>query len=131
MAAAASMIPLFTIPPGCRSRTTPLCRLHYRGDVSFKVMKEPAHLALHCRSWRAALARSGHAEHRQSRAVRCIAGAAPAVPGRLVAERGGGRMRALDQTGREVGRGRSDERRVGNECVRTWRYRGSPYHYTK
>src|SRR3546814_15815624 len=68
-------------------------------------MKEPAHLALHCRSWRAALARSGHAEHRQSRAVRCIAGAAPAVPWRLVAERDGGRMRALEQTGREVGRG--------------------------
>src|SRR3546814_3679147 len=68
-------------------------------------MKEPAHLALHCWSWRAGLARSGHAEHRQSRAAGYVAGAAPTVPGRLVAERGGGRMRALEQTGREVGRG--------------------------
>src|SRR3546814_8740835 len=64
-------------------------------------MKDPAHLALHCRSWRAALARSGHAEHLQSRAVRCIAGAAPAVPGRLAAERDGGRMRALEQRSEE------------------------------
>src|SRR3546814_4304304 len=68
-------------------------------------MKEPAHLALHCWSWRAGLARSGHAEHRQSRAAGYVAGAAPTVPGRLVAERDGGRMRALEQTGREVGRG--------------------------
>src|SRR3546814_15969287 len=109
MAAAAAMIPLFTIPPGGRSRTTPRCRLHYRGDVSFKVMKDPALLALHCRSWRAALARSGHAEHRQSRADRWIAGAAPAAPGRLVAERDGGRLRAREQTGREAGRGNTSQ----------------------
>src|SRR3546814_6948371 len=75
------------------------------GNVSFKAMKEPAHLALHCWSWRAGLARSGHAEHRQSRAAGYVAGAAPTVPGRLVAERDGGRMSALEQTGREVGRG--------------------------
>src|SRR3546814_17776646 len=112
MAAAAAMIPLFTIPPGGRSRTTPRCRLHYRGNVSFKAMKEPAHLALHCWSWRAGLARSGHAEHRQSRAAGYVAGAAPTVPGRLVAERDGGR--------------RSEERRVGNEWVRTCRSRWSP-----
>src|SRR3546814_4810334 len=92
------MIPLFTIPPGGRSRTTPRCRLHYRGNVSFKAMKEPAHLALHCWSWRAGLARSGHAEHRQSRAAGYVAGAAPTVPGRLVAERDGGRMRALERS---------------------------------
>src|SRR3546814_7120149 len=84
VAAAAAMIPLFTIPPGGRSRTTPRCRLHYRGNVSFKAMKEPAHLALHCWSWRAGLARSGHAEHRQSRAAGYVAGAAPTVPGRQI-----------------------------------------------
>src|SRR3546814_7654511 len=87
MAAAAAMIPLFTIPPGGRSRTTPRCRLHYRGNVSFKAMKEPAHLALHCWSWRAGLARSGHAEHLQSRAAGYVAGSEPTVPGLLVAER--------------------------------------------
>src|SRR3546814_19818546 len=29
------------------------------------------------------------------------------------------------------GRGRSEERRVGKECVSTCRYRWSPYHYNK
>src|SRR3546814_20312093 len=92
-----------------------------------------------------------------------VAGAAPAMPGRLVAERNGRRMGPLEQTGREVGRGnaslakglaprlatkqghdrgidfaspffsiitmsRSEERRVGKECVRTCRSRWSPYH---
>src|SRR3546814_992454 len=56
-------------------------------------------------SWRAGLARSGHAEHRQPRAAGYVAGAAPAMPGRLVAERNGRRMGPLEQTGREVGRG--------------------------
>src|SRR3546814_19847533 len=56
-------------------------------------------------SWRAGLARSGHAEHRQPRAAGYVAGAAPAMPGRLVAERNGRRMGTLEQTGREVGRG--------------------------
>src|SRR3546814_11605367 len=34
-----------------------------------------------------------------------VAGAAPAMPGRLVAERNGRRMGPLEQTGRAVGRG--------------------------
>src|SRR3546814_20136437 len=96
---------LFTIHPVSRSQSTPRCRLHYRLNVSFNAVKYHAHLALHCWSWRAVMARSGHAEHRQSRAAGYVAGAAPTVPGRLVAERDGGRMRALEQTGREVGRG--------------------------
>src|SRR3546814_11131310 len=107
MAAAAAMIPLFTIPPGGRSRTTPRCRLHYRGNVSFKAMKEPAHRAFHCWSWRAGLARSGHEAHRQSREAGYVAGAAPTVTGRMVEERDGGRMSALDKTGNEGVRGTS------------------------
>src|SRR3546814_4825083 len=31
----------------------------------------------------------------------------------------------------QVGAGRSEERRVGKECVSTFRSRGSPYHYKK
>src|SRR3546814_17171611 len=33
--------------------------------------------------------------------------------------------------GRRIGGKRSEERRVGKECVRTFRSRGSPYHYKK
>src|SRR3546814_15587735 len=41
------------------------------------------------------------------------------------------------KSGRRIGylladdRQRSEERRVGKECVSTWRSRWSPYHYTK
>src|SRR3546814_18678028 len=36
--------------------------------------------------------------------------------------------RYLVEHGRHVEAGRSEERRVGKECVRTGRYRGSPVH---
>src|SRR3546814_8258688 len=48
---------------------------------------------------------SAYLEHRQPRAAGYVAGASPAMPGRLVAERNGRRMGPLEQTGREVGRG--------------------------
>src|SRR3546814_17321045 len=39
---------------------------------------------------------------------------------------------ASEETRREGGRGmRSEERRVGKECVSTCRYRWPPYHYKK
>src|SRR3546814_16897247 len=37
----------------------------------------------------------------------------------------------LRETGRVIGDVRSEERRVGKECVSTGRYRWSPYHYKK
>src|SRR3546814_19878440 len=53
------------------------------------------------------------------------AGAAPADPGR----RPRGRRRAPPATPRPPRRPRSEERRVGKECVSNSRSRWSPYHY--
>src|SRR3546814_17687069 len=47
-------------------------------------------------------------------------------------DRGGGEHRTQHSPGHEsTGCGRSEERRVGKECVSTCRSRWSPYHYKK
>src|SRR3546814_12114011 len=38
---------------------------------------------------------------------------------------------AVAENGRRLSTARSEERRVGKECVRTWRARWSPSHYKK
>src|SRR3546814_11874253 len=52
-------------------------------------------------------------------------------PGHLLRIEGDALAEAVDRVGEDGGRHRSDERRVGKECISTCRYRWGRYHQKK